>query len=175
MRAAARQLDLFFAPAQAATAYGQPDSLDAADSAANPAPTEEDDERSEPPPIEPRARAYFYVDPDRSGTATYLHLFRDKADPQRAPRGPIPTPFAWRRINDASAEQWADAIVTHLADGVPRTFNRIALELTTMTADIAFQSTLDEGLWLAVAEKRLLLTLEAPVYFTLPESCRPVG
>lgn len=122
------------------------------------------------PATEPRELTFVPVVPDRSDMSRYVHLIRDKSDPERAQRGPIPTPFAWRRINDAPPEQWADAIVAHLTDGMPRTFNRIALELTTMTADVAFDTTLDKGLWLAVGAGRLLLTLEAPIFFMAAQS-----
>lgn len=97
----------------------------------------------------------------------YLHLIRAKGDPERSPRGPGRA-LLWRNLDTRTPEAWAERIAAHLNDGVPRTFNRIMVELSDFTADVAFGTTADEGLWLAVERGHLALTHEAPVLFTSP-------
>lgn len=110
---------------------------------------------------------------DRSGASVYAHLVRAKDDPERSPRAAMGTDGSdpkstWlRRLKKDPARVWADRIAAHLADGVPRTFNRIAVELLDKTADTVFDSPFDHGLWLLVGEGRLAYTDETPVLFRL--------
>ena len=104
--------------------------------------------------------------PCREGAAVYVHLVRGPADPERSPReARRGQSLRWKRLDDAFPAEWADAIVAHLADGVPRTFNRVMVELFDTTADVAFESHADAGLWRAVEDGRLEYTPSAPVYF----------
>ncbi|HEX5659934.1 MAG TPA: hypothetical protein VFX59_22215 [Polyangiales bacterium] len=112
-----------------------------------------------------KADPQFYTGlPERAGMATYVHIIRGDDDPERGPRNG--QTLRWRRIADHPPAAWLDRIVQHLSDGVPRTFNRIMVELADFTADVAAGTHADKGLWLGVAQKRLALTLEAPILFT---------
>jgi hypothetical protein len=103
---------------------------------------------------------------NRSGPARYVHLIRFASDPQRS-RAAKRDPFAWRKLDEQSPEEWAARIVAHLGDGQARTFNRIMVELTNFTADVAFDSNADSGLWRAVERTLVVHTLEAPIFFRL--------
>lgn len=116
---------------------------------------------------------FFTGLPERAGMATYVHIIRADDDPERGPRNG--QTLRWRRIADHSPAAWRDRIVQHLSDGIPRTFNRIMVELADFTADVAAGTNADRGLWLGVEQKRLALTLEAPVLFIEidPEAQQP--
>jgi hypothetical protein len=109
--------------------------------------------------------------PDRSGMARYTVLIRAPWDPPRRPRevrqaamGHEAAAVEWRTWRKASAEQWCERIVAHLADGEPRTLNRIAVELVDATADVV-GATAQAGLWLAVERGLAWWTACAPVHF----------
>lgn len=108
---------------------------------------------------------------DRSGMFVYLHIVRGSDDPARRQRATERADAGgdsqvWRKLfRKATTEQWRKAICDHLADGVPRTFNRIMVELADMTADVAFDKAPDRALWELVEAGTLEHTLEAPIYF----------
>ncbi len=81
---------------------------------------------------------------DHSGAAAYVVLIRDYRDPERPPRKGVKDPerdvTPHRTIATVTADAWAARVMALLADGVARTFNRIAVELAGITADIAFGS-----------------------------------
>jgi len=114
----------------------------------------------------------FYLGPAARASSPYLHLVRASDDPERSPRGPGRA-LLWRSLDKHTAEAWAARIVEHLSDGTPRTFNRIMVELSDFTADVAFESTADDGLWLAVTRHQLALTHDAPVLFTCSDCLAP--
>lgn len=97
----------------------------------------------------------------------YLHLVRAPGDPVRtAPRGRgEASANAWRDVKKSPPAAWADRIVELLKDGRARTFNCIAVELVGFEADQVSFTALDDGLWLAVKERRLALTKSVPVFF----------
>jgi hypothetical protein len=70
----------------------------------------------------------------------------------------------WQQWRRASAEDWCARIVGLLEDGIPRTLNRIAVELVDATAD-AVGDTAEAGLWLAVERGLLWWTREVPIHF----------
>lgn len=109
---------------------------------------------------------------DRRGPSAYVHLIRAPGDPERRARakslgGPGNNDKAseghWSKL--PPAEECAEAITALLADDVPRTFNRIAVELWDKTADVAFGQGPDHGLWLLVERGDVEHTLTAPVLF----------
>jgi hypothetical protein len=103
----------------------------------------------------------------------YVVLIRSPDDPERASRAKNADPNEWRwKVNAGTTEEWARRIIQHLADGVPRTFNRIMVEIAGITADIAFQKAPEHGLWLAVERGYLGWTDKAPIFFKL---IRPEG
>lgn len=114
--------------------------------------------------------------PCRDETACFTHLIWGPDDPERSPREARKgASLRWKTMNDATPAQWADAIVAHLEDGVPRTFNRLMVELFDVTSTVAFDENPDAGLWLAVEAGRLEYTPTAPVYFraTQPRLSKP--
>lgn len=126
-----------------------------------------------PPDAPPTDDAWSYYTglPDRSGLARYTVLIRAPGDPERRPRearqaamGKEAAAVEWRAWRAASAEEWRARIVAHLADGNPRTFNRIAVELVDATADVV-GDTAQAGLWLAVERGEVWWTSDAPVHF----------
>jgi PAS domain-containing protein len=104
---------------------------------------------------------------DRSGTTRYVHIIRALDDPERSPRpvGGRLDRFPHRTLAGIPVDQCAEMILRLLADGSPRTFNAIAVELFDYTADMALGSPLDRALWRLVAESRLEHTLTAPIRF----------
>lgn len=61
--------------------------------------------------------------------------------------------------------RWRERIQKHLADGEPRTFNRICVELGDVTADVAFEKAPDHALWELVAQGAVEHTMTAPILF----------
>lgn len=103
---------------------------------------------------------------DRSGMRAYTHLIRSPRDPERAEWRNTDNAAAWRRrLNKRSPEELAVEIHRHMADGVPRTFNRIAVEMIDKTADVVFGTSFDDALWQLVDRGDLQLTLLAPIRF----------
>jgi hypothetical protein len=106
---------------------------------------------------------------DRSGSAAYLHLVRGRDDPERSPRpaGGYVDRSPHLKLRKTDAADWRAQIVAQLTDGVPRTFNRIGVELLDKTADVLFGSPVEDALWSLVADGLLEHTLKAPVLFRL--------
>ena len=108
---------------------------------------------------------------DRTGRYAYLHLIRGMGDPERGDIRKLPTELRdrgaeWlRKLLKSSAESWQEPILLLLADNVPRTFNRIGVELLDKTADVLFESPPDEALWMLVAERRVEHTISTPTLF----------
>lgn len=110
---------------------------------------------------------------DRDGLAAYTVAIRHPDDPSRRDRarslgGMTGSEEKLLRLKDlkkATPEEWRRRIVAHMADGEPRTFNRIGVELVDTTADNLIQSSAEDGLWLAVAAGELEHTLRAPILF----------
>ena len=75
---------------------------------------------------------------------------------------------AWKSL-EGHADEWAATILEYMADGKPRTFNRLVLELTDYhhTADNAFKRGPDQAIWLLVQASQIEHTLEAPIQFRL--------
>lgn len=72
-----------------------------------------------------------------------------------------------------TSEELQTAIVDHLWDEVPRTFNRICVELWDKNASTLFSTKADKALWALVEEGVIEHTLEQPVYFRLREQENP--
>jgi hypothetical protein len=104
---------------------------------------------------------------DRTGTARYIHIIRAPEDPERTPRPPggrlDRAPHL--TLDEIPVERCAEMILALFADGAPRTFNAISVELFDHTADMTLDSPLDRALWQLVAQTRLEHTLTAPIRF----------
>jgi hypothetical protein len=104
---------------------------------------------------------------DRAGIGRYIHVIRAADDPWRSPRpkGGRANRFPHRTLAEIPIDRCAEMIVALFADGKPRTFNAISVELLDHTADMTLGSPLDRALWRLVAESRLEHTLTAPIRF----------
>jgi hypothetical protein len=123
-----------------------------------------------PPPAD---REYVRgVRVDRAGLARYLHLIRDPDDPERSPRpiGGRADRSPHRTLAELSAEACGNEILALLADGRPRTFNAIGVELLDHTADTLHGSPYEKALWELAARGALEHTLDVPVLFRSPRS-----
>ena len=120
----------------------------------------------EPEPGELAVVEWWRGLPDRSGMFDYVVLIRDQHDPERKKRGreagDVKPHLTLRKT---TAVDWAERIASHLSDGVPRTFNRIAVELVDKTADVVCDTPVEAGLWLLVEQERIEYTPAAPVFF----------
>lgn len=119
------------------------------------------------------ARLEWHSEPvDRSGTGAFVHLIRSDDDAKRSPcpkggrkdRAPHET---MRRKGPAAITEWREAIRAKLADGVPRTFNALCVEIGDITADVAYCEAPDLALWELVCDGALQHTIKAPILFRL--------
>lgn len=104
--------------------------------------------------------------PDRSNITKYLHLIRDMKDPiESMPRGKGKRDSThWRKA--WTTESFRNELLKLMRDGVPRTFNRMCVEITGTTADVWFEKEPDAALWELVEERVLWWTFhEGCVYF----------
>lgn len=86
--------------------------------------------------------------PELSGPTRYVNCVWAPGDPERSPRDGSDMGALWRRALMAeSVEQHAEIILAHLADGVPRTFNRICIELYDKNAIHMLELPPDLALW----------------------------
>lgn len=102
----------------------------------------------------------------------FHHVARAADDPERRTRkqrrdelGRHTAVHGWRQLAKEPREAWAARIREHLADGEPRTFNRIMVELADTTADIAYMTPADAGLWELVAGGEVEHTARIPLLF----------
>ena len=117
--------------------------------------------------------------PDRTGMYAYVELIRGPDDPKRSPRVPVGDPRSdtmalWRKeLLKSTVADWIPRVLFLLADGVPRTLNRIAVELLDKTADVVAGTPLPETLWTLALRSELHFTTEAPILFRriLPARC----
>ena len=107
---------------------------------------------------------------DRSGIAQYVHLIRATGDPERTPR-----PLGGREdraphltLAEVPIPTCETRILGLLSDGVPRSFNRIGVELLDHTADTLLNSPYDRALWNLVERAELEHTMDAPILFRVP-------
>lgn len=124
-----------------------------------------------PPPASSVAAALEWVTgvlPDRSGMYRYTVLIRADGDPERTPRelAKRDCTAEWRRalLKQPIAEIEA-AIVLHMADGLERTMNRIAVEMIDKTADVIHDTPFEHALWALVSRGQVAFTMQAPVLF----------
>jgi len=106
---------------------------------------------------------------DRSGLSRYTHLIRSADDPGGTPREMRKGhQLTWLKdMHPGTTDKWAKSIYKLLSDRVPRTFNRIVLELShnLHTADVAFDKAPDHALWDLVVSRKISHTTAAPILF----------
>jgi hypothetical protein len=100
----------------------------------------------------------------------YVHLIRADDDPERSPREKrrgqeTKWNSGWSRNNQ---EMWEEGILNHLSDDIPRTFNRIMVEIADANADTAFEKAPDWALWKLVETYHLEFVNKAPLLFRRP-------
>lgn len=103
--------------------------------------------------------------PDRTGSSVYTHLIRSKYDPKETmARGRLEydeegnviggrDPLHWKKTK--SVEEFKKGILDLFADGEPRTFNAICIELTGATSDVWLDKPIDQALWALVKDHSL--------------------
>lgn len=105
---------------------------------------------------------------DRSGPAAYAHLVRATDDPEeRKKRGAEGSSVDWKKLAKVPVAEWRQRLLEHMRDGVPRTFNRLCVELTGHTADVCFQEGPDTALWGLADDGLAEHTVDVPVMFRL--------
>lgn len=108
---------------------------------------------------------------DRTGMARYTHIVRAADDPERTDIRALPEHLrdrqaAWRnRIKETPPATYKPLILALLADGLPRTFNQIGVELLDKTADNLLDLPPDKALWELVHEGRVEHTTNSPILF----------
>ena len=113
----------------------------------------------------------------RTGAMKYTHMIRGPYDPERSSREARKgQTLAWRdKIKATSAKEWEAKLLEYLADGEPRTVNRMAVELLDQTADVCAPPLVD-ALWALHAACKIECTNQAPIYFRVKGSKRePAG
>ncbi len=108
---------------------------------------------------------------DRTGVARYTHIVRAADDPERTDIRALPEHLRdreakWRKgIKETPPAVYKPLILALLADGLPRTFNRIGVELLDKTADNLLDLPPDKALWELVHEGRVEHTTKSPILF----------
>lgn len=103
-----------------------------------------------------------------TGLASYQVLVRSPDDPERRSRKERQQSpdyaTSWKRLDDASPEQWATLFVDLLKTCEPMTFNALVLTVTggAFTADVAAFGAPHLGLALALADGRLRISNSGP-------------
>lgn len=112
----------------------------------------------------------FVPPADVDGLRAYLHIVRAPDDPDRSagpreggPRRKDSAPHT--TANRSSVQDHGAEILAHLADDVPRTFNRICVEVWDKTADIFYGTKVDAALWALVATGQIEHTNRVPILF----------
>jgi hypothetical protein len=120
--------------------------------------------------IDPEALMITGACPDLSGINAFTIIIREDNDPERQPRH-LSAQYgrvwrAWKRkLKETSLKEIAEEIMTHLEDGVARTFNCISVEMLDKTADITFDTKFEDALWLLVIQKQVEYSQNAPILF----------
>jgi hypothetical protein len=103
---------------------------------------------------------------DRSELAGYLHLVRAPDDPERVrPKGGHADRAPHRTLAKLPYAECERRLLAGLADGTPRTFNRLCMEVFNLTADVVFTTQVNDALWRLVGRGEIEHTLEVPVLF----------
>jgi hypothetical protein len=108
-------------------------------------------------------------------------MIRSPEDPERTerPKGGRAIRVAHRTLELTTVDHWKREIVRLLSDGVPRTFNRMGVELIDQTADMLLDSPVDRAVWELVEASFLEHTMEVPIYFRIQRrarsGARPLG
>lgn len=107
--------------------------------------------------------------PDRSGMFRYTHLIQSKYDPDETMgRGRDRDPLHWKKI--AGVEHFEQAIASLMADGEPRTFNAICVQITGTNGNVWFEKAPDQALWILVEKGLLAWTCTEGATFFLDSS-----
>ena len=119
-------------------------------------------------PTMEEAPGWWRTVPERTGLAGYPVLIRAEDDPDETiKRGGGADSSAWKDVRKVSADEWLTRIAMTLSDGVPRTFNRLAVELTGHTANTFLGEPIEDALWLGVESGVLEYCPVAPIRFRL--------
>jgi hypothetical protein len=110
---------------------------------------------------------------DTSGLAAYAILVRAPGDPERRSReerhaamGVAAAVGEWKQLAKVPQDTWVDWFRWLLADGTPRTFNAMCVELADATADVAPDNA-EAALWALKAAGVVEHTSDVPVLWRL--------
>lgn len=111
--------------------------------------------------------------PHLGGNYKYVVIRRAPGDPERTDRARSLGGKTWgpekiaalEKLRKAPVDEWRDRILRHLADSVPRTFNRLGVELCDRTADMLLGSNAEKALWALVESGQLEHTMASPILF----------
>jgi hypothetical protein len=115
---------------------------------------------------------------DREGADRYVHLIRSPSDPRdvSARGGKVGRTTANAQLGQQTKESWRAAIEQLLETSAPVTFNALCLLLCARTADIMFETPLDDALWSLVDDARIEHTWDAPILFrAIKKAASPEG
>jgi hypothetical protein len=103
---------------------------------------------------------------DRRELAGYLHLVRAPDDPERVrPKGGWDDKAPHRTLAKLPYAECERRLLAGLADGTPRTFNRLTMEVFNLTADVVFTTQVNDALWRLVGRGEIEHTTEVPILF----------
>lgn len=94
-------------------------------------------------------------------------MIRAEGDPERRPRpeGGQEDRFPHHTFANMEVSELKKVIAVHLHDGIPRTLNRIGVELWDKTGDITGGTKVEEALWELCLQGALQFSTEAPILF----------
>jgi hypothetical protein len=108
--------------------------------------------------------------PDLVGGLQFVACVWAPGDPDRSPRDGSDMGALWRKALKAqTVEEHEAVILAHLADGKPRSFNRICVELYDKTAVAMLDLPPDEALWSLTDKGLVEHTNVAPILWRLKE------
>jgi len=124
-------------------------------------------------PAAPDAKWLRFENVQKTDGHGYAHLVRGPDDPERS-GAKLEQGRKWeghkllRKIRRGAPEDFTDSILSLLSDGTPRTFNRIAVELLDVTADIVFETPFDRALERLFESGRLEMSAgDAPIFWRI--------
>ena len=110
----------------------------------------------------------------RNPEAGYTHLVRAAGDPERSgaakEQGRGWTGYVLqRKLKQGCLGDFTGSILGLLGDGVARTFNRIAVELLDVTADVAFGTPFEDALEELFDCEQIEMSEGLPIYWRIAE------
>ena len=104
-------------------------------------------------------------------TDKYIIMIRGPDDPERSSRKERQKRGErhdwYRSLNKKPVGEWKLLLLANLADGIPKTFNRICVEIMDKTADMVAGYNPEEALWNLCGDGKVEFTGHAPTLFRI--------